>query len=439
MRMKIAEYIFVFLYKIDRSAMELLEYSQTKLKEIQPAIFSNRIYDEEKIKKTENRNPFQRDYCRILYSNSFRRLQGKMQLLGYGYTKFFRNRLTHSLEVAQIAATIAERCGYKQDELYVVQAGAIAHDIGNPPFGHYGEKILNEIMKYDGGFEGNAQTLRVLMNLEQKNNNFDGMNLTYRTLLSVLKYFNKYGEKSKFIYDDNYAVLSKFIIKNKINLRTLDVQIVDLADEIAYACHDLEDGLNNNLFTLDDIIIELNNIDKKKGMNLKNEFKNFVNQAKKNIGCDNNKGSKQTLALLYKEILSVMINYFILDIGIINIEDEKYLKIGKECNKNEIGLNKYSSMVKILKDVVFKCIQYRNDVFVYEKRGEYIIRTIFDFCLNNSEYMPIEYRCDKDDKKLFKRKICDYISGMMDYFAIDTYEKITGDTFEKIDISKVEK
>ena len=118
--------------------------------------------------------PFQRDYARIMYSSSFRRLQGKMQLLGIRNDQFFRNRLTHSLEVAQIARSIACAIQYDASESYVVEAGALAHDLGNPPFGHAGERFLNEIFAPIGGFEGNAQTLRILTNLEKKRPDFRG-------------------------------------------------------------------------------------------------------------------------------------------------------------------------------------------------------------------------------------------------------------------------
>lgn len=117
--------------------------------------------------------PFQRDYARIMYSSSFRRLQGKMQLLGIRNDQFFRNRLTHSLEVAQIARSIAGTIQYDAGESYIVEAGALAHDLGNPPFGHAGERYLNEMFQDIGGFEGNAQTLRILTNIEKNVQNLE--------------------------------------------------------------------------------------------------------------------------------------------------------------------------------------------------------------------------------------------------------------------------
>ena len=172
--------------------------------------------------------------------------------------QFFRNRLTHSLEVAQIARSIANELRYTSNEIFVVEAGSLAHDIGNPPFGHAGESELDKIFCKVGGFEGNAQALRILTSLEKKKPDFRGLNLTYRTLLSIVKYFNKKQGNNKtnkkFIYDEDYDLLKSFISENHITIRTLDVQIVDLADEIAYAAHDLEDGLRVKAFIIDEIL-----------------------------------------------------------------------------------------------------------------------------------------------------------------------------------------
>jgi dGTPase len=151
---------------------------------------TDHIHKEESRKRQDG--PFHRDYARIMYASSFRRLQGKMQLLGIKNDQFFRNRLTHSLEVAQIARSIANKIGYKSKESYVIEAGALAHDIGNPPFGHSGERKLHELFIDCGGFEGNAQTLRILTNVERKNPNFRGLNLTYRCMFGVVKYFRKF-------------------------------------------------------------------------------------------------------------------------------------------------------------------------------------------------------------------------------------------------------
>lgn len=155
--------------KIKKELREYVRENYDSLKNLHKRIYK------EKSDSDRERNDYQRDYSRILYSTSFRRLQGKMQLLGIENHKFYRNRLTHSLEVSQIARSIAEKVRsdtglYEiyRDDIYVIEAGSLAHDLGNPPFGHYGERVLNMIMKDKGGFEGNAQTFRILHRLEKK-------------------------------------------------------------------------------------------------------------------------------------------------------------------------------------------------------------------------------------------------------------------------------
>src|SRR5699024_2323654 len=244
----------------DEELKEFLEEYYSPLKELE---YRLNIETDESVERA--RNNYQRDYSRILYSTSFRRLQGKMQLLGIQSDKFYRNRLTHSFEVAQIARSIAEilacSSGLEKDvynrDIYVVEAGALAHDIGNPPFGHHGEKVLNQLMKGHGGLEGNAQTLRVLNDLEKKLPNARGLNLTLRTLLSVVKYYNTIDNGTdKFLYRADYEQITDKLEGKDINPRTVDVQIVDLADEIAYAAHDLEDALSLKLFNIDEFIFE---------------------------------------------------------------------------------------------------------------------------------------------------------------------------------------
>ncbi|MEL4898037.1 dGTP triphosphohydrolase [Crocosphaera sp. Alani8] len=162
--------------------------------------FEERVHQEPDNER--QRDPYRRDYARVLYSSSFRRLQGKMQLLGIDPTNFHRNRLTHSLEVAQIAGGIARDLELKNP--IVAETCSLSHDLGNPPFGHAGETVLNELAKDIGGYEGNAQTFRILRHLEKKHYAFPGLNVTLRTLLGVTKYFyNRTDNYKKFLYDDD--------------------------------------------------------------------------------------------------------------------------------------------------------------------------------------------------------------------------------------------
>jgi dGTPase len=169
---------------------ELCEFAQHLEKKAQK--FDYREHPEPNNNRSEGRKKYGRDYARLLYSSSFRRLQGKMQLLGINPTNFHRNRLTHSLEVAQIARSIASELGLKDST--VAETCSLAHDLGNPPFGHAGETVLNQLAEEFGGYEGNAQTFRILRHLEKKHYRYSGLNLTLRTLLGVTKYFQKRGK-----------------------------------------------------------------------------------------------------------------------------------------------------------------------------------------------------------------------------------------------------
>lgn len=416
---------------------DLPEIKERYLAPLKNAIFNERYYDEDA--RTREDGPFQRDYTRVIYSSSFRRLQGKMQLLGIHNDQYFRNRLTHSLEVAQIARSIAYSIGYDYRESYAVEAGALAHDIGNPPFGHAGERKLHELFKNVGGFEGNAQTLRVLTNIEKKKPDYRGLNLTYRTLLSVVKYYRKYDNKmrepQKFIYNDDYVILDKIVSNNQLCLRTLDVQIVDLADEIAYAAHDLEDGLKVKAFTCDELLHEYG---KKYGKNqCFDKLKQIIEDSSLKAGYLNKKiDSMQYTKQLRQELCSALIHCFMCDIGLIEVDDNKKKITCTQYNK-ELGFVQYGTLVHGLKDIVFRCINHNDMVYHYERNGEYILEKLTYFFRNDPKYLPPEYRaeevmeqyedlCEMKKDVLQDRLICDYLAGMMESYANTQYEKYAG-------------
>lgn len=406
---------------------------------------AQRFYEEKNRERSDGE--FQRDYTRILYSSSFRRLQGKMQLFAVQSDQFIRNRLTHSLEVSQIARSIAYKIGYKNDEIYIVEACALAHDIGNPPFGHAGERHLNELCKDFGGFEGNAQTFRILTTVEQKRADFQGLNLTYRTLLGVLKYYNKFnsalkGEefsKQKFIYDRDYKLVEDIVKKTCVDLRTLDVQIVDLADEIAYAAHDLEDGLRMGTFTADEILHDFCNVTTND--NNKKKLEKILYDSKKRAGFKTKKIESAEFSKLYrKEITSRIIYTLINDIGIIHLSDGDKKKRGT-TRDNEIGFVNFKDLASGLKRTTYKCITNNDQVYAYESNGKQMLSGLFDFYHKNPEYLPPEYRADNiiqqyqenymEEKanigikeNLQKRLAIDYISGMMDEFVKSSYNRL---------------
>ncbi|MFC3124819.1 deoxyguanosinetriphosphate triphosphohydrolase [Pseudoroseomonas globiformis] len=191
------------------------------------------------------RSPFQRDRDRIIHSTAFRRLQYKTQVFIYHEGDAFRTRLTHSIEVAQIARSIARRLRVDED---LAEALALAHDLGHPPFGHAGEDALNGLMRPYGGFDHNAQSLKAVTSLELRYAEFEGLNLTWETLEGLAKHNGPLARPSPFItaYDGQHPL-------DLQSHASVEAQIAALSDDIAYNNHDLDDGLRARLFTLDEV------------------------------------------------------------------------------------------------------------------------------------------------------------------------------------------
>jgi dGTPase len=180
------------------------------------------------------RSAFERDRDRIVHCSAFRRLEGKTQVFTPGLDDYYRTRLTHSIEVAQIGRTIAKALGLNES---LTEAICLAHDLGHPPFGHAGEEAIDELMKDHGGFEHNAQTLRIVDLLEHPYPQFMGLNLMYETRLGLAKHKSRYDEPKADAFEEANC--------------TLEGQVADVADRIAYDCHDLEDGMRARLIESD--------------------------------------------------------------------------------------------------------------------------------------------------------------------------------------------
>lgn len=406
---------------------DLKEYATTKENALE--LCSTKRHSNSRAPHTDSsRDNADRDYARVLYSSAFRRLQDKMQLFPPYKGRFHRNRLTHSLEVAQIARSIAKEATMR--DILTVQTCALAHDIGNPPFGHNGEKILNSLI-HDRGFEGNAQTFRVLTLLEEKHHSLFGLNLTWRTLLGIVKYpNNKSMNPNKFLYDDDYKEVKKISKKHGLSLsssnRTIDAEIMDHADEIAYAAHDLQDAIKQGYFTIDELLHEFRiSNEYNESYNI---FKEIVNNAKIFSEKTNKYDSSEAYFSIFpKKLTSIIVDTLINDIGV---------RDGKLCYLN------YSNLALGLKKLTFHAVSRKREIRQYEILGEKVIKDLFmvysDTNFNkHGKLLPIDY-CNGyenlvyDDNgivqtpDLLKIAVCDYLAGMMDSFAIEQYEKYFG-------------
>jgi dGTPase len=209
---------------------------------------------------SKTRSPFRRDCDRVIHSTAFRRLKHKTQVFVFHEGDHYRTRLTHSLEVAQIARALARQLGLDED---LTEALALAHDLGHPPFGHAGERALDACLQAHGGFDHNAQTLRVVTSLEHRYPEFDGLNLTWETLEGIVKHNGPLAERSGAAvgrYRDHGipSGISDYTRTYDLELwsfASLEAQVAAIADDIAYDAHDIDDGLRAGLFTVDDLKI----------------------------------------------------------------------------------------------------------------------------------------------------------------------------------------
>ena len=347
------------------------------------------------------RTPFQRDRDRIIHSASFRRLKHKTQVFVNTEGDHYRTRITHSMEVAQIARSIARYLNLNED---LAETLSLAHDLGHTPFGHAGEDALNECMEEYGGFDHNLQTLRVVMFLENKYLKYSGLNLSIETLEGLLKHN---GPVNDLDLVDNLIGIKRF--KNMINFNTypsLEAQISAISDDIAYNNHDIQDGINANLFKLDELV-EIN------------FFRNIYKKYKNKI---NNKNYKIATYQIIRDSIDIMIKDIITN-------TKKNLIINKINSQNDIkGTNsllvKFSDKLKNSESEIryfLKTKMYNNkDVLKKNNKGKSIIRRLF----NKISKKPQIFISKENLKKNKYRAISDFISGMTDRYAINLYNKI---------------
>ena len=375
--------------------MQKSEYSKfaTPIKSI------GRIYSE---KSSLLRSPYQRDRDRVIHSTAFRRLKHKTQVFVNTTGDHYRTRITHSLEVSQIARTLGKIFKLNED---LCETLSLAHDLGHPPFGHAGEEALNECMDDFGGFDHNIQTLRILTLLENKYYNFSGLNLSIETLDGLVKHNGPVFDKSK--YD---LILGKNIFKKKINFKTspsLEAQVSSISDDIAYNNHDLEDGLRAGIFQFDDLI----NVP---------FIKIFVKKHKKKL-------KQHRREILINHIIRDMINSMILDVvkntnyNLKNIRPKKIediynLKSAAVDFSNEMKVN-LEHIRFFLTEKMYKNFNIVNNI----NKSEKIIRFLFKKLLNGRNRF---LRKDLIIKSTKERAISDYISGMTDRYAINLYRSL---------------
>ena len=346
-----------------------------------------------------NRTCFMRDRDRVIHSTAFRRLKYKTQVFVYHEKDYFRTRLSHSIEVSQLARSISKVFNVNDD---LSEAISLAHDLGHTPFGHAGEDVLNKKMKIIGGFNHNFQAIKILTLLEKKYLNFDGLNLSFETLDGILKHN---GPINCQLPDYINSVL-EFFDANKTNYGSFESQISAICDDIAYNNNDIDDGLYAGLFDIDQIS-EIPIVDK-----VINSIK-FPNNDKKRFNYEVVRG----LIKLMVDDLIVNTKENIKKNNINSYDQILNLNQNIVCFSDHI-VDQESKLRNFLKNNMYEHARVKRMTIKAKK----IITDLFELFIDEPSLLPTEWRnFDNHDQKL--TKVCDYISGMTDKYAINMHKK----------------
>ena len=427
----------------------------------------------------DHRDPFQRDRARILHSASFRRLQSKTQVMGSGQSDFYRTRLTHSLEAAQIGSGITAQLRYNHPQLSnelfpntdsLIETICLAHDIGHPPFGHGGEIALNYMMRDHGGFEGNGQTLRIVARLETFSEHF-GMNLTRRTLLGLMKYpqlIETLSKKSKpsiatnfrqlksyewhppkGLYSDDQDIIDWILaplskidralfqsktgqssnLENisvedtnkhyKTRFKSLDCSIMELADDIAYGIHDLEDAIVTKVVNRDDfereVIKKLQKIDDA-------WLQEYSETLTEKLFSDHHH--------LQKDAIGGLVNYLITAIKLTDLNEQDDINFSEPLLRYNATLSASTAeALKIFKDFVYFYVIRLTSLQRLEYRGQQIVMELFEALSSDpNRLLPSNsakrWQQAVDTQQNSQRIIADYIAGMTDDYATRLYQSL---------------
>ena len=343
------------------------------------------------------RSEFQRDRDRIIHSTAFRRLEYKTQVFVNHEGDLFRTRLTHSIEVAQIARSLTRNLRLNED---LVEAISLAHDLGHTPFGHAGQDALNACMKDYGGFEHNLQSLRVVDSLEQRYGAFDGLNLMFETREGVLKHCSLTNAQQ--LGD----VGRRFIERKQ---PTLEAQLANLADEIAYNNHDIDDGLRSGLLTTD----QLNEV---------TLYARYRHEAESQFpGISGRRAINETVRRMINALVDDLIQQ-----SRANIRQAEIKTI--DDVRNAPPLIAFSESMKKeaqeLKRFLRTNLYHHYQVNRMTSKARRIVTDLFDIFITGPELLPLDYQIAGDDRTAQARKVADYIAGMTDRYAMREYRRL---------------
>jgi len=338
------------------------------------------------------RTVYQRDRDRILHTTAFRRLEYKTQVFVNYEGDYYRTRLTHTLEVAQIGRSLAAALGANPD---LVEGICLSHDLGHSPFGHAGENVLNELMKDDGGFDHNRQTYRIVTELEQRYPGWPGLNLTHELLEGIVKHESRYDIASSQGYDPTTR-------------GSLEAQIANISDETAYNAHDLDDGLRAGLLTHEQL-----------------EGLEIWRVCKKAIGWDGAKFDDMIRHQMIRHILHVEISDIIeathrrlVDANPQSASALQHLPGNVICNSDDIA-----RMNEQLKNFLYSDLYYHYRVIRMSEKAQRFLRELFEAYAKAPRQLPPEVQSGIEAKGLHLA-IADYLAGMTDRYALMEWERL---------------
>jgi len=346
------------------------------------------------------RNDFQRDRDRVIHSRAFRRLENKTQVFTRRYSDHFRNRLTHTIEVAQIARTLAGALGLNVD---LVECLALVHDIGHPPFGHAGEKALDAAMRAHGYFfDHNLHALRIVEDFELRYADFRGLNLTFEVREGIIKHSRDYSA-------DEFPELAEYLLDQR---PPLEAQLIDLADEIAYYTADLDDGTEARILTAEEI---------RAGVPV---FEMFYRQAEV-------RRPDALPKLKFNEAVRSVLNLLVTDLientvarvraaGIENVEGVRRHPERRAAFSPEIEGHRNQ-----LRQFLYERLYCSPDLQPEKDAAERTVRELFDYWTGRPQALPASYR-DKTRHEPLPRVVCDYIAGMTDNFIQERHAALCG-------------
>ena len=346
------------------------------------------------------RTPFQRDRDRVIHARAFRRLENKTQVFTRRYSDHFRTRLTHTMEVAQISRTIAAQLKLNVD---LVEALALVHDIGHPPFGHAGERTLDQLMRQHGAFfDHNLQALRTVEEMELRYAEFHGLNLTFEVREGIIKHSHDYSASQ-------HPELAEYLL----DLRPpLEAQLIDLTDEIAYNTADLDDGFEAKLLRLPDI---------RKNVPV---FERYYSQAETKYPGASDK-------MKFNEALKRVLNRFVTDL-IENTQrrvNESGVRSLEELRRYPERLAAFSSEVEAerrqAKQFLTEALYNTKQLEPEKRTAEKVITEVFNHLVDHPDALPRAYQ-ERVASEHLARVVCDYIGGMTDHYIEDLRKKLLG-------------